>query len=279
MVREQTGKQTQAHPYRRARPVDPFLSSEYIKNSLQVDSPQMARLQQAAAKYKMVVVLGFSENHHHSLYIAQTTIDSDGKLLNHRRKLKATHMERTIFGDAGAEVLHSVVDTSAGVRVGALSCWEHIQPLLKFHTIQQREQIHVSAWPPVTEHGGDADLGLWSMSKPGIEALSRVYAIESGAFVLHTNAVVGQSGIDKMQTQLGGMMNSVGGGCSAIFGPDGRKLSTDIPPHEEGILYANLALDDILRSKAFVDVCGHYSRPDLLHLGVDSSVKSHVREY
>ncbi|CAN8100789.1 unnamed protein product [Discula destructiva] len=262
-----------------ARSVDPMLSSEYIKNSLQMDSPQMSRIQQAAAQHKIVVALGFSENHHDSLYIGQAIIDADGKLLNHRRKLKATHMERTIFGDAGVECLDSVVDTAAGVRVGALSCWEHIQPLLKFHTIQQREQIHVSAWPPVYEHGGVADMGLYSMSREGIEVLSRTYAIESQSFVLHTSAVLSELGIQKMQTQAGIIMNTPGGGCSAIFGPDGRKLSTDIPSTEEGILYATINLDDILQSKAFVDICGHYSRPDLLCLGVDSGEKEHVRDY
>lgn len=73
-------------------------------------------------------------------------------------------------------------------------------------------------------------------------------------------------------------MNSPGGGCSAVFGPDGRKLTTDIPETEEGIIYANLDLDDILGSKGFVDVCGHYSRPDILWLGVDREAKAHVRD-
>lgn len=190
-------------------------------------------------------------------------------------------MERTIFGDAGAECLRSVVECTSlgGVRVGALSCWEHAQPLLKFHTISQREDVHVAAWPPVSAHGGKEDMGLWSMSTQGIETLSRTYAVESGAFVLHTTAVIGQKGIERMGTQGGVIMNTPGGGCSAIFGPDGRKLSTDIPSTEEGILYATLDFDDILRSKAFLDVCGHYSRPDLLCLGVDSGEKAHVRQY
>ncbi|PYI11080.1 aliphatic nitrilase [Aspergillus sclerotiicarbonarius CBS 121057] len=258
-----------------SRPIDMCLTSTYMQNSLKVDSPQMTRIQQCAADNKIVVVLGFSENLHNSLYIGQAIIGSDGKILTTRKKIKATHMERTIFGDSFEDCLHSVVDTSAG-RVGTLSCWEHIQPLLKYHTYSQREQIHVAAWPPLFPDNNDGS--LFSMSSEGTSAIAKTYAIESQSFVLHTTAVISQSGIERMATQAGALMNTPGGGCSAIFGPDGRQLSQPIPSTEEGIIYANLDLDQIYHSKAFVDVCGHYSRPDLLWLGVESGVKPHVRD-
>lgn len=124
----------------------------------------MRRIQDCAAKNKIIVILGFSENRHHSLYISQAIIDSAGQILTTRSKIKATHMERTIFGDASAECLDTVTDTPVG-RIGALSCWEHTQPLLKYHTYAQREQIHVAAWPPLFTHTGGED--LWSMSRQG----------------------------------------------------------------------------------------------------------------
>lgn len=80
-----------------------------------------------------------------------------------------------------------------------------------------------------------------------------------------------------MNTSAGALMNTSGGGSSAIFGPDGRKLSTDIPEATEGIIYADLHLDDILKCKTFIDVGGHYSRPDMLWLGVDDREKKHSR--
>lgn len=82
-----------------------------------------------------------------------------------------------------------------------------------------------------------------------------------------------------MQTSTGSIMNSPGGGFSAVFGPDGRRLSEPITSTEEGIVYADIDLDHILMSRAFLDVCGHYSRPDLLWLGVDSRGKSHARDH
>ena len=148
----------------RARSVDVTMTVEYIKNGLPVDSEQMARICQSAADNSIAVVLGFSENYCNSLYIAQAIIDTDGSMKLTRRKLKPTHMERTMFGDAGGECLDSVTDTKVA-RIGALSCWEHAQPLLKYHAYSQREQIHVSAWPPAREHGISG--GLYSMAREG----------------------------------------------------------------------------------------------------------------
>lgn len=149
----------------RSRQIDMRLTTTYMQNSLKIDSPQMLRIRECAAAHSIIVSIGFSENTHHSLYISQATIGSDGKILMLRKKIKPTHMERTIFGDSLNECLNSVVDTPIG-RVGALSCWEHVQPLLKYHTYLQREQIHVASWPPLFETSKD-DESLFSMSREG----------------------------------------------------------------------------------------------------------------
>lgn len=255
--------------------------TRYIKNSLRVDSPEMQRICASAAEHSIAVVLGFSENQNNSLYISQATISAAGELLMTRRKLKATHLERTVFGDAGASCLHNVVGLDLGGegeraeqrKVGALSCWEHIQPLLKYHTYLQNEEIHVAAWPPLDPHpGGPA---LWGMSREGCLSLSQTYAVESAAYVLHSTAVITQGGIDAMQTAQCMMFNVPGGGGSCVVGPDGRVLTEAIPGDEEGIVYAELDMDSIIKTKCFVDSTGHYSRPDMLWLGVDDREKKH----
>lgn len=147
----------------RSRPVDPELSVRYIQNSLRVDSPEMKMIQDCARDHGIVVALGFSENDNHSLYISQALIDAQGEILYTRRKFKPTHVERTTFGDANGNCLANVADTEFG-RVGSLACWEHLQPLLKFHTLSQREEFHVAAWPPLDPYQGD---GLWSLSREG----------------------------------------------------------------------------------------------------------------
>jgi nitrilase len=106
----------------RARPIDPALNVEYIKNSLVVESEEMKALRTCAKENNIVVSLGFSERDGNSLYIAQATIDNDGALLMTRRKMKPFHMERTIFGDGDGSSLKNVVQTKGVGRVGALSC-------------------------------------------------------------------------------------------------------------------------------------------------------------
>lgn len=159
----------------RNRPVDFDVNVKYIKNSLRVASPEMDTIKACARENGIAVSLGFSENDDDSLYIAQVLIGADGEIKVHRRKMKPTHMERTIFGDAtggGEDGSGSCLVSVAQLpfaRVGQLSCWEHIQPLLKFNTISQREQIHVAAWPSVDPHSGSGP-DLWSMSAEGKRA-------------------------------------------------------------------------------------------------------------
>lgn len=71
-------------------------------------------------------------------------------------------------------------------------------------------------------------------------------------------------------------MSQTGGGFTAIYGPDGRKLTKNIAPDWEGVLYADLDFDEIAFAKSVADPVGHYSRPDLFQLQVDDRRKEHV---
>jgi nitrilase len=51
-------------------------------------------------------------------------------------------------------------------------------------------------------------------------------------------------------------------GNSCIVGPNGKILAGPLEA-EEGILYAELELDQIVASKRMFDVVGNYSRPDV----------------
>lgn len=101
-----------------------------------------------------------------------------------RRKIKPTHMERTLFGEGSGKSLNNVVELAGIGRVGALSCWEHAQPLLKYHTMSLREQIHVAAWPPLhpfDENGG----GLCSMSAEGMWVSSEKAGSSSRVLIVY----------------------------------------------------------------------------------------------
>jgi predicted amidohydrolase len=65
-------------------------------------------------------------------------------------------------------------------------------------------------------------------------------------------------------------MATSGGGYSAIIGPDGRLVSKFLKPAEEGLVVADIDMDMSIMARSFLDICGHYSRPDLLWLGCDT---------
>jgi len=160
------------------RPVDFDLGVKYVQNSLVIESSQMQRICEAAATHQINVSLGFSERDGNSIYISQALIDETGRIVMKRRKMKPTHMERTIFGDASGDSLAAVVSLPEVGRVGGLSCWEHMQPLLKYYTFSQNEEIHVAAWPALDDFI-DGSPGFWSMSVEGkfTPAASQPYSL------------------------------------------------------------------------------------------------------
>lgn len=79
-----------------------------------------------------------------------------------------------------------------------------------------------------------------------------------------------------MGTKGSPLMGSSNQGSSAVFGPDGRLLTSSDTPNEK-LIFADLDLASIVKAKTFADASGHYSRPDLLWLGSDPTLKKMVR--
>lgn len=121
------------------------LLKKYRENSLPSDSPEMHRIRRAANQNSIFVSLGYSEVDLNSLYTSQVLIDSAGNVINHRRKIRATHVERLVFGDGTGDTTSMVVDTEIG-RIGQLNCWENMNPFLKAYAVSLGEQVHVAAW-------------------------------------------------------------------------------------------------------------------------------------
>ncbi|PKK42388.1 hypothetical protein CI102_13501 [Trichoderma harzianum] len=242
------------------RAMDFETNIRYADNSLSIDSEEMERLKACAAENNIVVCLGYSEREGNSLYIGQYTIDNTGELVMSRRKLKPVHMERTIFGDGNGPSLNNVATTGVG-RVGQLSC--------------AGEEIHCAAWPPVAPHpGGPAP---YSMADEAVASFSSVYSMQAQCFTLHSTAVISQRSIEKLGVEQTPLFNQPGGGNARIYGPDGRLLTKDLPPSEEGMVYADLDMSLITKEKGFLDNCGHAGRPELLWLGRHASHQGPVR--
>ena len=93
----------------------------YRENSLASDSDEMRRIREAARENAIYVSLGYSEIDFATLYISQVLISPTGEVLNHRRKIKPTHVEKLVYGDGAGDTFKSVVQTDIG-RVGQLNC-------------------------------------------------------------------------------------------------------------------------------------------------------------
>lgn len=245
----------------------------YMQNSLELDSPQFERVRGAAIENDIAIVLGYSERVGGSLYMGQAMISSTGVVLKTRRKLKPTHVERSVFGDGdGSDI--AVVDSEFG-RLGALCCAEHIQPLTKYAMFCQQEQLHVAAWPSFSIFEGAAYL----LGPEVNTAASQQYAVEGQVFVLAPTGLIGQAGHDRFaDTEMKKELLKLGGGHARIYGPDGRSLATPLDPTEEGILYAEIDYGQILAAKNAYDPTGHYSRPDVLRLQFNSSTTPRMVE-
>lgn len=245
----------------------------YFDNALQYGTPQADRIAAAAAKHRITVSLGFSERDGGSLYIAQWLIGPDGQTISRRRKLKPTHVERTVFGEGDGSDL-SVHDTALG-RIGSLCCWEHLQPLSKYAMYSQNEQIHIGAWPSFSlyqpfAHAFGTEVNV---------AVSRVYAVEGQCFFLAPCATISEAMIEELcDTPEKRNLIRAGGGQAAIYGPDGTLLTPTMPDTYDGLLYAELDLGVISIAKSAADPAGHYSRPDVTRLLLNRAPAKRVQD-
>ncbi|ETW75052.1 hypothetical protein HETIRDRAFT_482815 [Heterobasidion irregulare TC 32-1] len=239
------------------------LLARYQANSLAVHSPEMDRIRAAVKELGVYVVLGFSERDGGSLYIAQATISETGEIINHRRKIKPTHYEKTIFGDGSAQSIHNVVQTPYG-RLGSLNCWEQIQPALKLHFYSQLPQIFVGGWwPAFPAHTGGAP---YIVSGEASARMTQAVSMEGGCFGLTACHVVSEEGAKIMMMDKYPWFKFPGGGFTTIYGPDGAALTAPIDPGVEETAIAEISLDMIGDIKIVADQMGNYSRHDLMHL-------------
>jgi predicted amidohydrolase len=226
------------------------------KNAVELPSYAAARLASAARAASAYVVMGINERDtttRGTLYNTMLFMAPTGEVLHRHRKLMPTFTERTIWGMGDGSDL-AVMQTPIG-RLGGLICWEHEMTLVKYAMYAQGEQIHCSQWPAYTSQNDHIDFG------------TRQYAFEGACFVVSACGVAAGD----LPSDLAAKPIKANGG-SAIIAPTGKYLAGPVYDREE-ILYAEIDLEQAIREKHSRDVAGHYARPDVLQLIVNTQRK------
>lgn len=239
-----------------------------MREAIVAGDARLAPLQDLVDKAQAVVVIGAHERVRNSLYNALITLAPGVPPLVHR-KLVPTHGERLIWGRGDGSTL-AAAQTSRG-RVGGLICWEHWMPLARAAMHHHGEQVHVAQWPSVRETYLIA---------------SRHYAFEGRCFVLAAGTVLNKNdmlvGLERAGANAAArdLLNALPDGQlqfggSAIIAPDASIIAGPADA-DETVLVAELDLALIDQELAALDTDGHYARPDVFELRVDTRPKPGV---
>lgn len=216
-----------------------------------VPGPVTEAIAAAARKHHAVVSVGINERDRGSLYNSMLIFDADGSLrLKHRKILPAYH-EKMIWGTGDGSTIQ-VVPTAVG-RVGGLICWEHYSPLARYSLMVQHEEIHVAQYP-------GSLFGETFASQT--EVVLRNHALEAGCFVINATDWVTDKQAEKILGKDGSRAGLGNSAMTAIINPQGQHV---VPPltFGEGILIADLDMNEILGRKRLMDSVGHFSRPEM----------------
>jgi len=252
-----------------ARYMDPFKAQKYtkelIKQAVRIPSEATEALCQAAQKAKIYVVIGLNERDHHSsgtIYNTSLLIDPEGKIMGRHRKLVPTYVEKLVWAPGDGLGLR-VYETELG-KLGTLICGENGNLLARFALIAEGEQLHIAGYPsiPLKDSGG------YNLGKD-IEIRAAAHAFEGKLFNIISSGIIDSSIVDAVGVteEIRAILKS-GDNChTAVYGPKGVPISGPLEPGREGIVYAEVNLEDIIIPKLRHDIAtSNYNRFDIMSL-------------
>ena len=238
----------------------------YWDNSVTIPSPTTEALGEAVRETGIHLAIGVIERDNQfsggTLYCTLLYFGPDGQIIGKHRKLKPTASERLIWGEGDGSTL-TAIDTPLG-KIGGLICWENYMPLARMSMYGKGVEIYLA---PTADQRD-----TW-------QATMRHIANEGRCFVLGCNQYVTKDMYPadlQDHPELKEMPEVMCRGGSVIVSPLGNVIAGPLFG-EEGILYADLDMGEITRSKVDFDVVGHYARPDVFQLLVNESPAEPVK--
>ena len=225
----------------------------YWENSVDVPGPETAAIGDAAKAAGAYVVAGVMERDGGTLYCSMLYFGPDGALLGNHRKLKPTGSERLIWGEGDGSGLVTV-ESEYGT-LGGLICWENYMPLARMAMYSQGVDIYLAP----TADSRDT----WQATMSHIAQEGRCFVLGCNQYVTKSMYPTDLAMIEELEKQPEEMCR----GGSVIINPMGHAVAGPLFG-EEGILYADLNMDEVIRGKLDFDVIGHYNRPDVFEFKV-----------
>ncbi|NKE66889.1 carbon-nitrogen hydrolase family protein [Ramlibacter sp. RBP-2] len=232
----------------------------YFDAAVAVDGPEIAQLAKAAARHKLYTVVGIIERDGGTLYCTAVYLGPEGILGKHR-KLMPTALERLVWGFGDGSTL-AAVDTPFG-KLGAVICWENYMPALRMAMYQQRVALYCA---PTAD-----DRDSWGSTMQHIALEGRCFVLSACQHLRRR-----QFPADRMNNRLPEAPDTVlMRGGSMIIDPLGRVLAGPVY-NEDALLTAELDLSLIPMAQMDFDAVGHYARPDVFSLTVNTAVQQAV---
>jgi nitrilase len=247
----------------RLRPGGDMALSGEIHARLRENAVDLARgdlqpIRDAAARHGVTLVIGINEVDSQfsgtTLFNTVVVVGPDGAVLNRHRKLMPTNPERMVWGMGDATGL-KVVDTPAG-RLGSLICWESYMPLARYALYAQDIDIYVAP--------------TWDTGESWLATMRHI-AKEAGCWVIGTATALQGNDIPADFPERDKLFDPdewINDGDAVVVKPMGAIAAGPLK-REKGILYADIDREAARRARRSLDVCGHYSRPDIFSFSVD----------
>jgi nitrilase len=242
------------------------LHSRLLDNAIDLGTNDLKPIQDIAARTNTIVVCGVNErdskNSCSTLYNSVVTIDENGAIINHHRKLMPTNPERMVWGAGDGNGLN-VIDTVIG-KLGALICWENFMPLARYALYAQGVEIYIAP----TYDSGEASIGtMQHIAREG-----RCWVLCCGVALERSDLPEDFPNIDELYPKSENWINP---GDSLIVAPGGEIVAGPLTK-EKGCLLVDIDVEKAVKSKRALDVAGHYARPDVFKLSINKERQSPI---
>lgn len=243
------------------------LHTRLINNAADIEHDELAPLCEAAGKNRITVVCGLNERDgklsRSTVYNTVVIIGDDGNIINRHRKLMPTNPERMVWGFGDGSGLN-VIDTPVG-KLGTLICWENYMPLARYALYSQGVEVYIAP----TYDSGDG----WIGTMQHIAREGRCWVIGSGVALTYDDIPADFPERDSLYPASEQWINP---GDSVVIAPGGDIVAGPMR-EEKGLLYAEIDPDLVVTARRTLDVAGHYSRPDVFTLSVNTQPQTPVK--